>query len=129
MQAVAKNSSGQTLVEIVIAIGLVAFVLVGLVAGTTVSLRSARLSHERNIANQLATSALEQERQSRDEDPDAYFTADSMTTTASDTTPVFTTLVTKTLNGDQALVVAEVSWVDAEITFHALQSTVLYRLR
>src|SRR5690242_11398977 len=108
MAAVRKKQAGQTLVEMVIAIGLVSFILVGLVAGAIVSLKTSRLARERNVANQLATTQLEKARQDRDNDPATFFaTTDVARPVAMGTNPAYQVKVTKTLAGDQMEVVVE----------------------
>ncbi len=120
------DDKGQTLVEMVIATGLVAFVLVALVAGATVGLRSARLSRERNMATKLATGELVKARQERDADPETFFgDAGVSGPTNSGTNPVYSITVTKTLNGSQMEVEALVEWTDGDKQFSVAQSTFL----
>lgn len=117
---------GQTLIEMVIAIGLVSFVLVGLVAGATASLKSARLSRERNRATYLAQTELESARRDRDEDPETFFTTAGVTgPTESGTAPVYRITVTKTLVGTQMEVSVTVAWDDAGNTYQVVEETLL----
>lgn len=121
-------SDGQTLIEMVIAIGLVAFVLVGLVAGATASLKTARLSRERNRAVQLAQTELEAARRERDADPDVFFgSAGTTGPTNSGTNPTYSITVVRTLVGSAMEVVVTVSWVDAGNTYTVTEETTLAR--
>lgn len=130
MMEAANKQKGQTLIEMVIAVGLVAFVLVGLVAGAIVSLQTARLARERNVANQLVATELENARQERDADPISFFADTGVTgpTTVGEN-PAFQVTVTKTLDVDQMEILVEVSWDDSGKTFHVEQSTYLTRWR
>lgn len=66
------SQSGQSLVEVVVALGIVLLLVSGLVAGTTYSLRFARASKERTEAIHLATDAIEQIRRLRDKNWDTF---------------------------------------------------------
>lgn len=61
------NRNGQTLVEVVVIIGVVVLLVTGLVAGTTTSLKSAQSGRVRSQAVSLATEALERVRSVRDQ--------------------------------------------------------------
>lgn len=127
MKSQKKNvSTGQTLVEMVIAVGLVAVVLVGLVAGTTASLKSARLAKERNVASQYAQTEIENARRERDEDPAVFFGSAGVEGPISyGEDPVYNVMITKTLSGSQMRVAVEVTWDDGINTYNVYQETYL----
>lgn len=60
-------SSGQTMVEMVVATGMVALVLVAIVAGVALSIRNSRFSRNKAIATRYAQETLEKFRALRDE--------------------------------------------------------------
>lgn len=60
-------NSGQTLVEAVVVVGIVVLLVTGLIAGTTVSLRSVQSGRARSQAVSLAQEGLELVRAIRDE--------------------------------------------------------------
>jgi type II secretory pathway pseudopilin PulG len=53
------NSQGQSLLEIVAVIGLIAIVILGLVKGLTISLKDVQFSKERSLAENYAREAAE----------------------------------------------------------------------
>lgn len=125
-EAVKLGGEGQTLVEMVIAIGLVALVLVGLVAGTTASLKSARLSKERNQATEYAQAEIENARRVRDTEPETFFSTTGVTgPVTTGTAPVYSVTTTKTLIGNQMEVLVEVTWNDAGNDYNVTQTTYL----
>lgn len=68
MRAISVRSiRGQTLLELVVSIGVVAFVVLGLVTAVTSSLRFGQASKSRSGAVKYAQEAMERARQLRDE--------------------------------------------------------------
>lgn len=68
-----QHNAGQTLLELVIAIGVVAIIITGLVSAATASLRYGQESRLRTTAVKYAQSALELARQIRDSQPADVF--------------------------------------------------------
>lgn len=62
------NQSGQSIVEVVIAVGIVALVLVALVTAVTVSIRNSTFSKNKSIANKYVSEGIEAVRSIRDAD-------------------------------------------------------------
>lgn len=62
-----KYRYGQTLVELVVAIGVVAMVLMALISAVTASLRYGQVSRNRSVAVKLAQEGMELSRKLRDE--------------------------------------------------------------
>lgn len=67
-----RNERGQTLAEIVVAIGIVVLLVSGLIVGTTASVRTAGEARLRSLAVKYSQEALELTRQLRDSDWDAF---------------------------------------------------------
>lgn len=78
-----KYSSGQTLLELVISVGVVAVIITGLVVAATSSLRFAQESRLRSTAVKYAQESLELARQIRDTQPSETFLSKSGTGTQS----------------------------------------------
>lgn len=66
MRNILNDKLGQSLVEVVIAIGVVALLVTGLVVGTTAALKSSRLGRLRSGANKYAQEGVELTRDLRD---------------------------------------------------------------
>ncbi|MBI3342611.1 hypothetical protein HY032_00445 [Candidatus Gottesmanbacteria bacterium] len=62
----ARSTSGQTLAEVVVAIGVVVLLVTGLVVGTSVSLKASQYGKARSQAVQYAQEAVEVSRKLRD---------------------------------------------------------------
>lgn len=60
-------SSGQTMIEMVVATGMVALVLVAIVSGIALSIRNSRFSKNKALATRYAQEAVEKFRNYRDE--------------------------------------------------------------
>lgn len=69
----ARNSKGQTLFEIVMALAVVTIVLVSVVALVTVSVRNSSFSKNEALATRYAQSATEWLRGERDKDWDSFY--------------------------------------------------------
>jgi len=62
-----KKSSGQSLVEMIIAIGIVLIIIVALVAVTTISVRNASFSRNQSLATKYAQETIEKVRAYREQ--------------------------------------------------------------
>lgn len=62
-----KTMSGQTMIEMVVATGMVALVLVAIVSGIALSIRNSRFSKNKALATRYAHEAVEKFRNYRDE--------------------------------------------------------------
>lgn len=62
-----RKSSGQTLVEMVVAVGMVSLVLVAIVSGIAISIRNSRFSKNKALATRYAQEGVEKFRFYRDE--------------------------------------------------------------
>lgn len=70
----ADKKRGQTLVEIVVIIGVVLLMVTGLIAGATASLKAANFSRAKSIAAKYAQEAIEVTRKLRDTNWDTFQT-------------------------------------------------------
>lgn len=67
-----KNSRGQTLVEVIVAIGVVVLLVTGLIVGTSVSLKASQYGKMRSLGTQYAREAVEATRNLRDSGWDTF---------------------------------------------------------
>lgn len=127
------GSSGQSLVEAVVVVGVVVLLVTGLVAGTTASLKSAQSGRIRSQAVSLAQEGIEIVRGIRDKnwntfsayDPDTYCLGEDQTLilrigtcSPNITTPEgsFTRSVSFRWQNPTMIVTLLVSYIDAEVT-------------
>ncbi len=61
-----KSTSGQTLVEVVVAIGVVVLLVTGLIVSTSVSLKASQYGKMRSLSTQYAQEAIEATRNLKD---------------------------------------------------------------
>ncbi|MBI2029446.1 hypothetical protein HYT02_03460 [Candidatus Gottesmanbacteria bacterium] len=61
-----QNNSGQSIIEVIIAVGIVALVLVALVTAVTVSIKNSTFSKNKSIANKYINEGIEAVRSIRD---------------------------------------------------------------
>jgi len=111
-----KNTTGQSLVEMVVAIAVVLIVIVALVAVTTISVRNASFSRNQALATKYAQEGIEEARKLRDsQKEDVFFVDGSCSTTK--TIGIFSFQRTCSFDGDKTMTVAVVvSWTDAKGT-------------
>ncbi len=69
----AKGQKGQTLIELMAAVAILAVAVVGLLSVLTVSLKTGRVSQDRGTATSLAEAELERVRNVRNSDPVSFF--------------------------------------------------------
>ena len=123
-----KKNRGQSLIEVVIAIGILGVALIGIVSAATVGLKTARVSRERAFARVLVDRKIERIRSVKESDPQAFFNLGSRTETETETTdPGYTILTTYTsqLAGQRMLIEVIVTWVDGNLNYSVNQSTYL----
>ncbi len=141
MRKLAKQR-GQTLLELIISIGVVVFVMLGLVVAVTSSLRFSQASRNRSRAVKYAQEAIEMTRQIRDTSPWDTFLGYTGSTSKSWClskegvwTPVdgtcvpldgiFTRTVDLTWNDPIVVVGVDVSWQDGSRVLHSQLDTYL----
>lgn len=69
------SSKGQTLLEVILAIGVAALVLIGLTRAVTVALRNAQFAKKQALATQYAQEGMEKVRAYRDQTDWTIFTS------------------------------------------------------
>ncbi|MBP9814662.1 prepilin-type N-terminal cleavage/methylation domain-containing protein [Candidatus Woesebacteria bacterium] len=136
------SQRGQTLLELIISIGVVVFVMLGLVVAVTSSLRFSQASRNRSRAVKYAQEAIEITRQLRDANLwDTFLGYTNMTSkvwclskervwTVEDgnCTPldgVYTRNVTLTWDDPRVIVNVDVSWQDGSRVLHSRLDTYL----
>ena len=124
-----KSNEGQSLVEVVVAIGVMGLVLTSMVMAVTIGIKTTRVAKERVEARHLIENRLEEARRERDTDPDGFFELGSRTdpTQQVGTNPVYnlTTYYTEVVPGEQIEVEVEVTWVDGANDYTVTGSTYL----
>lgn len=113
-----KNQSGQTLVEMVVAIGVLVIVVVALLSVTTVSIRNASFSRDQALATKYAQEAVETVRSYRDQNSWSDFAYDCTTANCgpilSGAPSPFTLACNCTCAGESCEVTVSVSWTDVK---------------
>ena len=137
-----ESQRGQTLLELIISIGVVVFVMLGLVVAVTSSLRFSQANRNRSRAVKYAQEAIEITRQLRDANLwDTFLGYTNMTSkvwclskervwTVEDgnCTPldgVYTRNVTLTWDDPRVIVNVDVSWQDGSRVLHSRLDTYL----
>ncbi len=121
------KSHGQSLIEVIIAIGILSVALVGVVAGATFGLKAARVSQERGYARLLADKEMEEVRQEKNVDPEGFFNLGERELRKTDETPPgFTITTTYTVRAAGVIKVdVVVTWIDGNVTYTVEQNTIL----
>lgn len=135
-----RDQQGQSLVEMIVVVGMVVLLTTGIVAGTTMSLSRAQTSQMRSDALVFAQSGLELARKKRDQGWNAFaalgtpatiycvgsdesFAPSQVPCTAANINTIYTRSVTLTLGIDEVMrVVSSVSWGD-QGPLHRIQLT------
>jgi len=68
------GQTGQSLIEVLVAVGIVLFALVGAVAATTYSIRTSRVTTNQVEAGRYASQVIEQIQRSKSIDSEGFFT-------------------------------------------------------
>lgn len=67
------SNKGQTLVEVLLAIGVAGLVLIGLTRATTAALRNAQFARNQALATEYCLEGMEKVRKIRDQEPDVFW--------------------------------------------------------
>lgn len=125
------KNKGQSLIEMVIVIAITGVALVAIAVVTTMSIRNARVAKERSIARNIMNQTMESIRNTRDKDPDTFFTMTSHSQTLSTTgeNPTYNRTVDYNVDiaGAKIQITVTVSWTDAGNTFNVVDSTYLQK--
>lgn len=112
-----KQERGQSLIEVLVALGVVVLVLLALISVTTASIRNATFAKNQSLATEHAQELIEEARDIRNSNKGTFFTDESLCDLAPDpdSVPPFTLERACTLvGGDKMQVIATVSWTDAK---------------
>jgi len=106
-----NNNSGQSIIEVLIALSLVVIVTVGLIIVTTNSIKNSSFARDQRTATKYAQESLENARQLKEEDPNAFWLKSG---TETETLGQFTREITYFLNaGDDTMQInVTVTWQD-----------------
>lgn len=121
-----KNQEGQSLVEMIVVIGMVVLLATGIVAGTTVSLSRSQTSQVRSQALSIAQAGIELARETRDNGwKDFADLGNPQSTTVSTIDNIFTRSITfqlTTVSGIATMkVTSRVSWGDTSNPSNAVE--------
>ncbi|HUS59771.1 MAG TPA: prepilin-type N-terminal cleavage/methylation domain-containing protein [Nevskiaceae bacterium] len=109
-----RREKGQSLIEVLVALAVMAIVILALVRVTTVSIRNATFAKNRALATKYAQEGMEKVRAYRDEVVWETFTSNCPPTL--DALPLpFTRTVACTGSGDERDIIVIVSWSEAGI--------------
>jgi len=113
-----KKNQGQSLIEMVVAIGVVMIIIVALVAVATISVRNANFSRNQSLATKYAQEGIEEARRLRDEEGNNFFIDNPSGCNITDTPAEgFSRQRTCSFDGDKTMTVTVVvSWTDAKGT-------------
>lgn len=127
---------GQSMVEIIIVIGIVLIIVTGLVVASTAALKGTRFTSTKSPATKYAQEGLELARKLRDTSWSAFFVkkdetgglwclnesgqwsgaSGSVTNCANNVAGIYTRSVTFTWDGARMRIMATVSWIDGATT-------------
>lgn len=110
-----KRTAGQSLIEVLAALGVVVLVILALITVTTISIRNATFAKNQSLATNYAQELIEEARDLRDTNKEIFFTSDSFCDKPTSTIPPFKLKRECTLvPGDTMQVLATVTWTDAK---------------
>lgn len=138
-----KHQSGQTLAEVVVAIGVIVLLVTGLIVGTSVTLKASQYSKARSQAVQYAQEGVELARSLRDSSWTSFFALagtsqcldkNGVRTPMSGNCPVnidniYTRQVTFMWSDPRMKLDVVVSWIDGNKTYTVPISTYLTQWR
>lgn len=114
------SEKGQTLVEVVVALGVAVLVIIALVAATTTSVRNAQFAKNQSLATKYAQEGMEKVRALRDQNPTTFW---SKTGTETETLGIFTRKITynEIIDNQKMEVTVTVSWTEGSVTHKSEQ--------
>lgn len=141
-----KSTRGQTLVEVIVAIGVVVLLVTGLIVGTSVTLKASQYGKTRSLAVKYAQEAVELARNIRDNGWSTFLAYGGVVpvswclnksgvwTAMSGSCPLnidnfYTRTVTFTWNDPRMKVDVQVSWTDGVKTYTTPLSTYVTQWR
>jgi len=110
-----SNKSGQSIVEVIVALALIAMVVLGLVKVTVNSINNATFARDQRAATKYAQEGIENARKCKEENEVAFWNK-SCPTLSQPTDTKFTRTITYTIIEDKQKmnVLVEVSWNDSK---------------
>ncbi|MEK9143595.1 MAG: prepilin-type N-terminal cleavage/methylation domain-containing protein [Patescibacteria group bacterium] len=134
------DQRGQTLVEVIVAIGVVVLLVTGLIVSTSVSLKASQYGKMRSLGTQYANEAIEVTRNLRDSGWSTFAVYGGVTpiswcldkagvwtqmagTCSPNIDNFYTRMVTFTWDDPRMKVDVAVTWVDGAKTYSSLNST------
>lgn len=121
------KQKGQTLLEMIIIIGVVGVAMVAVTLASTISLRNSRISKERNIARNYVLEVFEEIKAEKLADPDAFLSQSAFVETLSEvgTNPVYARQVeyNPVIPGEKMEVTVTVSWEDSGRVISVVEQT------
>lgn len=118
------REKGQTLVEVVVALGVAILVITALVAATTTAVRNAQFAKNQSLATKYAQEGMEKARTLRDQNPTSFWNKSG---SESEAIGIFTRVTTyNELENDKKMEVkVTVSWTEGSRTHKSEQVSYL----
>ncbi len=111
-----KKNRGQSLIEVIVALALIAAVVLGLVKVTITSVNNAGFARDQRTATKYAQEGIENARKSKEETPVTFWAKSGLQT--AETLGKFTRGITYTPNDAQnpssMTILVEVPWIDSK---------------
>lgn len=125
------KNKGQSLLEVVIIIGVVGVAMVAVTLASTISIRNSRIAKERSVARNYAQEILEQLKAEKAADPDTFLSQASNTETLAPVgaDPEYSRTVEydPIIPGDKMQITVTISWIDNGRTLTLVEQTNLER--
>lgn len=132
-----NRQSGQTIIEVVVAITIVALIIIALVAVVTASMSNSIFSKNKSLANKYVSQGIEAVRSIRDRSWNDFYSLNSgtnyylrytssyweLTTSVITPAPGFNRVITLTKDTDSVTVTVNVSWIQGAKTYKSSSVT------
>jgi len=110
--SIKNTNSGQSIIEVIIALSLVVVVMVGLITVTTRSIKNSSFARDQRTATKYAQESLENSRKLKEDDPNTFW---GKTGEEEDIIGRFTRTITYSLVDVNTMqIVALVTWEDSQ---------------
>jgi type II secretory pathway pseudopilin PulG len=123
------KEKGQSLLEMVIIIGVVGIALVAVTLASTISIRNSRVAKERSVARNYALEIFEQLKAEKTADPDTFLSQGSGTDTLAPVgeNPEYTRTVeyNPVIPGEKMEITVTIGWVDSGRNLSIVEQTTL----
>lgn len=123
------REKGQSLLEMVIIIGVVGIALVAVTLASTISVRNSRIAKERTVARNYALEIFEQLKAEKTADPDTFLSqaggTDTLAPVGENPEYTRTVLYNPVIPGEKMEITVTISWVDSGRNLSVVEQTTL----